>query len=287
MSNRGDQFFQNAEKKLTSFSLFNKNGKYTDAADLFTKAGNCYKSTRDWAKAGEAYSRAADCQLHVNALTDAAQSATDSGKMFAKSPDSAQKAIEAFRLAVRVYRENSKPTQAARLLVDSAKLFQESGDLDSAIEAYQDAAQLYDDENQPLQAVNQIVIIADIKASQQKWLEAARAYRDVAERRMRDRLTQMAAGEFFTKAALCQMAADDAVGAENMVREFITTNPGWERSREHAMLVDVLKAIDERNPEAFATAVAEYDQIKRLDRWMTDVLLVVKGLLEGQEESLL
>jgi alpha-soluble NSF attachment protein len=206
MSGRGDEFFENAEKKLTSFSPPNKNGKHTDTAGLSTKAG---------------------------------------------------------------------------------KMFQESGDLDAAIEAYQDAAQLYDDENQPLQAVNQIAIIADIKAAQQKWLEAACVYREVAERRMRDRLTQMAAGEFFTKAVLCQMAADDAIGAENMLREFVTTNPGWERSREHAMLADVLKAIDEGDRESFTTAVAEYDQIKRLDRWMTDVLLLVKGSVEFETDTLL
>jgi hypothetical protein len=44
------------------------------------------------------------------------------------------------------------------------------------------------------------------------------------------------------------------------------------------MLVDCLKAIDELNEEAFLTAVAEYDQIKRLDKWMTGVLLVIRGL---------
>jgi alpha-soluble NSF attachment protein len=226
MSVRGDEFFKMVEKKLTAFFPFTKSGKYTDAGNLFSKAGNAYKSVGDFAKAGEAYYRAADCYLQLNDLMDAAQSATDAGKMFAKLPEKAPRAIEAFRMAVRIYRENSRPTQAARLLAESAKIFQDSGDLNSAITALEDAAQLFDDEGQPMQAVNQIAAIADIKSGQENWLEAARAYRDVAERRMKDRLTQMAAGEFLTKAALCLMAADDAVGAETMVSAFVAISPG-------------------------------------------------------------
>jgi alpha-soluble NSF attachment protein len=286
MSQRGDQFFKDAEKKLESFSLFNKKGKYTDAADLFVKSGNSYKSIREWAKAGLAYQRAADCHLQVNDLTSAAQTAADSGKMYAKSPETAPQAIAAFRQAVQIYRENSKPTNAARLLVEAAKLFQDGGDVDSAIEALTDAAQLYDDENQPLQAVTQLSAVADLKSLQKKWLEAARAYKDVGLRRCADRLTQLAAGEFFTRAVLCQMAGDDAVGAEQMLAEFVSANPGWERSREHAMLADCLKAWDQKSPEAFSTAVAEYDQIKRLDAWTTETLLIVKHFIEGEEDDI-
>jgi hypothetical protein len=101
---------------------------------------------------------------------------------------------------------------------------------------------------------------------------------------MGDRLTQLAAGEFFTKAVICQLAADDSVGGENMLRDFVSANPGWDRSREYAMLAEIIKAINDRSSEAFATAVAEYDQVKRLDGWMTDTLLVVKNLIEGDDD---
>jgi alpha-soluble NSF attachment protein len=286
MSTRGAEFVRQAEKKLESFSFFNKNGKYSDAADLFVKGGNSFKSVREWVKAGEAYGRAADCWLHVNQLNDAAQCAADSGKMFAKESETTARAIAAFRQAVQIYRENSKPTNAAKLLVEAAKLFQDGGDIDSAIEALADAAQLYEDENQPLQAVTHLAALADLKSLQKKWLEAAAAYKDVGIRRCADRLTQLAAGEPFTRAVLCQMAGDDSVGAANLLAEFVTANPGWERSREYAMLTDCLKAWDDRNPDAFATAVAEYDQIKRLDAWLTEVLLIVKQHIEGDEEDI-
>jgi hypothetical protein len=66
----------------------------------------------------------------------------------------------------------------------------------------------------------------------------------------------------------------------------VNANPGWERSRKHAMLIDCLKAWDVKNPEAFSTAVAEYNQIKRLDAWTTEVLLIVKHQIEGEEDDI-
>lgn len=284
MSSRGDEFMEKAEKRLKAFSLFNKSGKFTDAADLYTKGGNSYRSVREWVKAGEAYLKAADCWLHVNQINDAAVSYADAAKMFAKDKSTIQRAIEAFNTAARMYQENSKPTNAARLLCDAAKLFQDDGNLDAAIEALKNAATLYDDENQPMQATTQLGIVADILSQQKKWLEAGAAFKDVGMRRLKDKLTALAAGEQFTKAILCQMAGDDVVAAERSLQEVVGANPGWERSREFSLLDQVIKAFQERDPNAFAQALAEYDQVKRLDNWMTEVLLEIRKLIEGEED---
>ena len=52
------------------------------------------------------------------------------------------------------------------------------------------------------------------------------------------------------------------------------------------MLQGCIEATNNRDPEAFATAVAEYDQIKRLDNWATNTLLVAKKLIEGDDEDI-
>lgn len=286
MSTRGADFLQQAEKALTKFRLFNKDQKWTDAAELFQKSGNSYKSVRDWPHAGEAYARAAECLQNCNQLNEAASIAADAGKMFAKQPETSKQALDAFTLAVRYYRENSKPTNAARLLCDAGKLFIEQNEVDSAIKAYSDAAQLYEDENQPSQAAQQLAIVADLYSSQNKWVEASDAYKSVAEKRIADKLTQLAAGEYCMKSVICRMAADDVVGAESLMNDFIASYPAWERSREYLMLQACDQAINDRNSEAFSSAIAEYDQIKRLDNWMTSSLLVVKKLIDGDDEDI-
>lgn len=286
MSTRGADFYQQAEKALTKFRLFGKDQKWTEAAELFQKSGNSYKSVRDFPNAGKSYARAAECLSNCNQLAEAAMTASDAGKMYAKQPETAKEALDAFSLAVRFYRENSKPTNAARLLCEAGKIFQEQQDTDSAIKAYRDAAQLYDDENQPSQAAAQLAIVADLYASQNKWVEASDAYKDVANRRISDRLTQLAAGEYCLKSVACRMAADDVVGAESLMNDFVSSYPAWERSREYTMLLACDKAINDRNSQAFSDALAEYDQFKRLDSWMTNTFLVVKKLIDGDDEDI-
>ena len=286
MSSRGGQYFADAEKKLKSWSLFDKNGKYTDAADLFMKAGNAYKSIRDFNNAGEAYSRAGDCFQHVDSLTEAASAFADSGKMFAKDEANREKALAAFNKAQRMYRENSKPLNAARLMEEAAKLFQETNDLESAMQTLTDAAQIYEDEGSIQQSLNVLTQVADIKSSQKNWVEAGKLYRDIALKKMDDRLTALLSSEFCTKAVLCELAAGDFVGAKIFINDFLAKNPAWDRSHEYNMIQALIKAIEETKPDDFAQAVYDYDQIKRLDNWMTSTLLLIKKQIEvGDEEE--
>lgn len=286
MSKRGDEFYQQAEKALTKFRLFNSSAKWTEAAELFQKAGNSFKSIREWEKAGDAYARASDCLQNVNQVNEAAIIASDAAQMYAKQPETATKALEQFKLAVRFYRENSKPTQAARLLCDAAKIFQDQGSLDSAIKAYEDAALLYDDENQPSQAANQLAIAAELYSQQKKWVEASNTFKEVANRRLSDRLMALSANDICAKSIICRMAADDTIGAESLIEEFKSRSPSFERSRENQMLLKCIQAYNDRNANDFATAVSEYDQIKPLDNFMTTSLLAVKKMIEGDDEDL-
>ena len=286
MSDRGSKFYKEAEAALTKFRLFDKKGKYTEAADLFTKAGNAYKSVRDFAKAGDAFSRAATCWQAVDELNDAAYQSAEAGRMFAKQPETSEKAIESFRFAAQNYRENAKFSNAAKILVEASQTFREIGEIDKAVDALKDAAQLYDDENQPVQSSTQLAVVGDLLSQKKDWLEAAKIYKDVATRRMGDRLTQLSAGEYFTKSVACQMAADDSIGGENMLREFVNLNPGWERTRDCQLLQKTLKAMNDNDVEAFTSALAEYDQVKRLDSWMIDTFTAIKKLIEGDDEDL-
>jgi alpha-soluble NSF attachment protein len=206
--------------------------------------------------------------------------------MYSKSSETAHQAITAFTRAVQIYRENSNPIRAAGLLVEMAKVCQNRGDIDAAIDALTEAVQLYKDEDQPQQAIAQLTVVADLKSLQEKWFEAAKIYKEVGLRRCENSITQMAAVGDFARSVLCQMAGDDSVGAGQLIAEFETAYPSWSRAREHEMLKGCLQAWDNGSSEEFATAVAEYDGVKRLDPWQTRVLLVVRRLIEGDEEDL-
>jgi len=53
-------------------------------------------------------------------------------------------------------------------------------------------------------------------------------------------------------------------------------------TREHQLLVDLSEAVDQGDQEVFADKLFQYDQLSKLDKWKTTLLLRVK---EGIEEK--
>ena len=62
---------------MNKFSLFNKTGKFEDAAELFKKAANQYKVAQYWPEAGAAFGRAAECYIQLELNHDAASAYID------------------------------------------------------------------------------------------------------------------------------------------------------------------------------------------------------------------
>lgn len=287
MSSGGHFYYQQAENALSKFRLFGKENKWSEAAELFTKSGHSYKSVRDWIHAGESYHRASECLANANKLDEAAIVASDAGKMFSKQSETSDRALQCYFESIRFYRENSKPINAARLLNEAGKIFQDMDDTDKAISVYGEAAQIYDDENQSYSASVQLATVADLLCSQKKFVEASDIYKNVAIRRINDRMTQMSSGEYCTKSVVCRLAADDVVGAEMLLNEFVNLYPAWERSRECHLLTDCAAAVNNHDSGAFSQAVAEYDQMRPLDSWMANNLLIVKNLIDDSEIDIL
>ncbi|KAK8841485.1 hypothetical protein M9Y10_027104 [Tritrichomonas musculus] len=285
MSKEGALFFKKGEESLKKYNRNGKEKKLVEAIEFFSKSADYYESSNDWAQAGESYYKASDCLQNHNQLSDAAIAATNAGKMFSKNHDTSQKAYDAFSLAARFYRENSKPTQGAQVLCESGKLFDDKKEYDLAIQCYKDAAQIYDDENKSIQAANQISIIADIYSTQNKWIEASDYFKDVAKRRYSQPLTKVSAIEFCMKSIICRMAADDIIGAEKYLNEYLMDFPAWEKSREYVMLRGLAHAINNHDSDEFTKIVEGYAEFTTLDNWMVHSLDVIKKLIENGEEE--
>lgn len=287
MSKEASGSFKKAESALKKYNRFGKESKLKDAIDLFQKSANSYESANDWDHAGEAYAMASDCLQNDHQLIEAAIAAEKAGQMYLKNKQNGQKAYEQFALAARFYREDSKPTNAAKLLYDAGKLFEQQKDTENAIHCYKDAAQIYDDEKKPTQAANQITIIADMYSEQKNWIEASNYYNDVAKRRYTQPITKTSAFEYCMKAVLCRMAGDDIVGAEKYLNGYLVDFSAWARSREYTFLHSLDRAINDHDPDTFQTIVDNYNEITMLDNWMMNCIQAIKDLLvNGEEEEI-
>ena len=62
-------------------------------------------------------------------------------------------------------------------------------------------------------------------------------------------------------------------------------DPTFASTREHQLLVDLAGAVEQGDQEVFADKLFQFDQLSKLDKWKTTVLLRVKNGIEEHGED--
>lgn len=91
--------------------------------------------------------------------------------------------------------------------------------------------------------------------------------------------------EYFLKAGICHLANGDMVAMNRALDSYRDLEPGFTQTREHQLLVDLVEAVDEGDQEKFADKLFQFDQMSKLDKWKTTLLLRVKDNIEQKEDD--
>jgi alpha-soluble NSF attachment protein len=91
--------------------------------------------------------------------------------------------------------------------------------------------------------------------------------------------------EYLLKAGICNLCTGDLVGVDAALSRYRDMDPSFTQQREHQLLVDLTEAVREGDDEAFADKLFQYDQLTKLDKWKTTLLLRVKNAIQKQEED--
>lgn len=90
--------------------------------------------------------------------------------------------------------------------------------------------------------------------------------------------------EYLLKAGICHLATNDLIATNRALERYRDMDPSFGTQREHQLLVDVIQTIENGDSEGFADKLYAYDQMSKLDKWKTALLLRVKGnIVEGGE----
>ena len=73
------------------------------------------------------------------------------------------------------------------------------------------------------------------------------------------------------------------VAAQRALSMYRDLDPTFPSTREHQLLVDLAEACEQGDQEAFADKLFQYDQLSKLDKWKTTILLRVKESIAGKE----
>lgn len=126
--------------------------------------------------------------------------------------------------------------------------------------------------------------VADIAAIDGEYQKAIEHYEKVAQQSINNNLMRYSVKEYFLKAGICHLATNDLIATNRALERYRDMDPSFGTQREHQLLVDVIQTIENGDSEGFADKLYAYDQMSKLDKWKTALLLRVKGnIVEGGE----
>jgi alpha-soluble NSF attachment protein len=91
--------------------------------------------------------------------------------------------------------------------------------------------------------------------------------------------------DYFLKSGICLLAVGDMVAVNRAFDKYRDLDNTFASTREHQLLVDLADAVEQGDQEAFADKLFQYDQMSKLDKWKTTLLLRVKNAIEEKGED--
>ncbi|KAI7359381.1 hypothetical protein KC320_g416 [Hortaea werneckii] len=281
---------QKADKQAASagsgFSLFGGRAeKYEAAAELYIQAANAFRLQKSSKEAGQCFEKAASLQTNqLKEPDDAANTLTEAFKSYRKDePEDAARCLEQ---AIQHYTLKGNFRRAATHKQNLAELYEvEMGDGKRAAEAYETAAGWYENDNAKALANKLFLKLADLSALESDYYKAISNYEKVAKSSINNNLMKWSVKEYLLKAGICHLCTGDSVATNRALESYRDLDPSFSQTREHQLLSDLVEAVDEGDQEKFADKLFQYDQMSKLDKWKTTLLLRVKENIEEKGED--
>ncbi|KAI9773753.1 MAG: hypothetical protein M1835_006113 [Candelina submexicana] len=290
MSQDPRALLQKADKAVQGagggFSFFGgRQEKYENAADLYTQAANAFRIQKMGKEAGLAFERAASIQTkNLNEPDDAANTLVEAFKNYRKTdPEDAARVLDA---AINHYTMKGNFRRAATHKQNLAELYEvELGDQKRAVESYETAAGWFESDNAEALANKLFLKVADLAALESDYYKSIENYEKVAKSAVSNNLMKWSVKDYFLKAGICHLATNDMVATNRALESYRDLDPTFASTREHQLLVDLAEAVEQGDQEAFADKLFQFDQMSKLDKWKTTILLRVKNSIEEKGED--
>jgi alpha-soluble NSF attachment protein len=227
---------------------------------------------------GECWVKAAECEMKLKAVADAATSFKEAGMAYKKvSQDDAKKYFDE---AIHLYCDEGRFATAAKIEKEIAEMYEADEELREAIEHYEKAAGYFSGENEKAQCNQCRVKIATFSATLEKYEPAIEIFEDIGKTQLENNLLKFNAKGNFLNAGLCKLAVPDVVSCKIAVDRYKDYDYTFASSRECKFLEDLCQAIEDMDAESLSTVVFEYDSISKLNPWTVTLLLRVKEKLK-------
>ncbi|KAK9776510.1 putative Vesicular-fusion protein sec17 [Seiridium cardinale] len=268
------------------FSFFGgREEKYMGAADLYIEAANAFRVQKMNREAGQAFEKASQVQINnLKEPDDAANTLVDAFKVYKQ--ESPEDAVRCLDFSIQQYCKKGNFRRAAQHKENLAEVLEtQIGDTKRALEAYELAATWYESDNASALANKLWLKVADVAALEGDYYKAVGNYEKVATASVNNNLMRYSVKDYFLKAGICHLATQDTVATDRALEKYRDMDPTFTQTREHQLLVDLTEAVKAGNQEEFTDRLFQYDQMSKLDKWKTEILVRVKSMIVAEEED--
>lgn len=145
---------------------------------------------------------------------------------------------------------------------------------------------IYADSDRDYSLANKLWLkVADIAALDADYYKAIGNYEKVAAASVSNNLMRYSVKDYFLKAGICHLATQDTVATDRALEKYRDMDPTFTQTREHQLLVDLTEAVKAGNQEEFTDRLFQFDQMSKLDKWKTEILVRVKNMIVAEEED--
>ena len=213
-----------------------------------------------------------------------ANTLTEAFKVYRK--DSPQDAVRVLAQAISHYTSRGNFRRAATHQQNLAECYEvELDDQKKALDAYNLAAEWFESDNAEALANKLYLKVGDLAALEADYPTAVSRFENVAKSSINNNLMKWSVKDYFLKAGICYLAQGDMVATQRALEHFKEMDGSFAQTRENMLLTDLMGCVEEGDQEAFADKLYQFDQMSKLDRWKTTLLLRVKNGIEKAEED--
>lgn len=198
-----------------------------------------------------------------------------------ESPSDAARCLEK---SIAMFVKRGQFRRGANFKADLGELYEnELQDVNNAISSYEDAADWYTGDSASALANKFSLKAADLYCDEtiKKYSKASQTYERIAKESLNNNLAKWSLKEYFLKAVLCRLAdGNDYASADAILTRFLQWDPSFASTRECEFSKSLIKAVQECDADAIATASRKFDQFSRLDAMKVRILNTVKSNLK-------
>lgn len=279
----GKKLLQEAEEmvKPKKWLVFSTSPDYMAAGELYNRAGNAFKSCREWRDAGNAFCKAAEMDVKSGEVDESARKLLSAASCYKKcDPTEAVKSIQS---ALEVLLRSGRFHIAATHEKEVAEIYEtQLDDPQNAMTFYERAAERYAGEDSTSMAQSCQLKVATLAAVSGDFEKAARIFEEAASESVVDQLRKYSVRDFLLKAGICRLCGEDRIAAKRSIESYPAIDASFGSTKEFKLLTDILETLDSNDIDGFTEVVTTFDKTHALDDWKTKMLLLVKKSIDDE-----